>query len=77
MHDGRVGLHEVSAFSCSMTAKEDREERGCETSGRTPDFTDHFEALEMLQGLTFFCRKGILLLRLCLLQLGLVEAGHL
>ena len=27
--------------------------------------------------LTLFCRQGILLLRLSLLQLGLVEAGHL
>lgn len=27
--------------------------------------------------LTFFCGQGIFLLRLCLLQLGFVEAGHL
>merc|ERR1712168_174431 len=25
----------------------------------------------------FFCGQGVLLLRLCLLQFGLVEAGHL
>lgn len=29
------------------------------------------------RSLTFFCGQGVLLLRLCLLQLGLVEAGHL
>lgn len=75
VHDGRGFTTQTSPVRWLWRGQKGRR---CEIPAEAlmNGILDHEVLTRRTLRLTLFCRQGILLLRLSLLQLGLVEAGH-